>query len=537
MPMVKIHLINNGQIIDCEADANLYEVLSTAGLMDAPCGGTGLCGKCKVRIDSPQPIATDDIENFFTPDEIACGWRLACLCQVESDMSVDLPQQFAMTNIISQGYMKEFVHAPAYLANTGGQSRPPKDNSSATAYGVAIDIGTTTVVATLVDMEQGREIESLACLNGQNVFGQDVMTRIHYAGSHSRGTEILQKTIIKDLSILINELCRRHNLSADHIYDVCVGANTTIVHLLAGIDPASMGQAPYLPAFQGALSLNGRDLGLPVASACSVYCLPAVSSYVGGDITGGLMACGLEEAKENTLFIDIGTNGEIVLADGEAFYACSCAAGPALEGMNISCGVRAAPGAIEDVVIVGDRIEYTTIDDEPANGICGSGLLAAIAEMRRAGIIHKSGRLQSHSRVETTAGKRRFVIDAERNIYLTQQDIRQVQLAKGAILSGIYALLNQTGMKPDELARVIVAGQFGAHLKADSLVGSGLLPSEWGRIITYAGNTSKSGALICLLYQPERSLIENLARNIRYIELSILEGYADLFVKYMQFAP
>jgi len=512
--------------------------------MDAPCGGTGLCGKCKVRIDSQEDIPDVESRSFFTPEQIAAGWRLACSYKVESDINVELPQQSAMDNIISQGYLKEFVHAPVPLINADAYIRSRSGNENlavSTAdkmencYGVAIDIGTTTVVASLVDLNRGKEIESLACLNGQKAFGQDVMSRIHYADSNSRGTELLQKTIINDLSGLISELCKRHKLTKDNIYDVCVAANPTMIHLLAGINPASMGKAPYKPAFQGALSLKGIDLGLPVSPFCNVYCLPAVSSFIGGDITGGILACGLEVPGEKTLFIDVGTNGEIVLADGGRFCACSCAAGPALEGMNISCGVRAAQGAIEDVFIVGDAVHYTTIGGEAATGICGSGLLAAIAEMRKAGIINRSGRLQSHALVETAAGKKRFIIDAGRNIYITQQDIRQVQLARAAILSGIYALLDEVGMRAGELSRVIVAGQFGAHLKVESLIGAGILPSQWRQIISYAGNTSKSGALICLLSQPERKVVETLAEKIQYIELSVLEGYEDLFVKCMQF--
>ncbi len=498
--------------------------------MDAPCGGTGLCGKCKVRIDSQEAIPVSETQAaFFTPEQIAAGWRLACLWEVKTDMTVELPQQFQMSNIISQGYMKEFVPDPSALLPGGGA------DAAQNCYGAAIDIGTTTVVASLVDLNSGREIESLACLNSQKVFGQDVISRIHYAASNPRGTEILQKTIIKDLKNLLNELCRRHDLIADNIYAVSVAANTTMIHLLAGINPEGMGKSPYTPAFQGALSLKGLDLGLPVSPYCDVYCLPTVSSFIGGDITAGVLACSLENANEKTLFIDIGTNGEIVLVDDERFCACSCAAGPALEGMNISCGVRATPGAIEDVFIAGDTVRYATIGNEAATGICGSGLLAAIAEMRRAGIIHKSGRLQAHPLVEVVDGKKRFMVDAGRSLYLTQQDIRQVQLAKGAILSGIYALLEAVGMKAAELHRVIVAGQFGAHLKAESLIGSGLLPAEWSEVISYAGNTSKSGALICLLSQPERAVIETLARNIEYLELSELEGYKDLFIKCMQF--
>jgi uncharacterized 2Fe-2S/4Fe-4S cluster protein (DUF4445 family) len=543
--VAKIHLLNEKKIIECESGTNIYEILSYKGFMDAPCGGTGLCGKCQVRIDNHEVIPCDDTQAaFFTPEQIEAGWRLACLCEVTTDMTVELPPKPKISNIVSQGYMKEFVHAPGPLISADGGMVLPSGNKSAAVsaaarsencYGIAVDIGTTTVIASLVHLNTGQEIESLACLNGQKAFGQDVISRIHYASTNSRGTEILQKTISKDLRTLITELCQRHNLTADDVYDMSVAANTTMIHLLAGINPASMGRTPYVPAFQGELSLNGRKLGLPVSSHCNVYCLPVVSAFVGGDITGGVLACGLENQREKTLFIDIGTNGEIVLADGERFCSCSCAAGPALEGMNITCGVRAEQGAIEDVYIDGNTVQYTTIGGGTATGICGSGLLAAIAEMRRAGIINKSGRLQSHPLVETVAGKKRFIVDARHHIYLTQQDIRQVQLAKGAIRSGIYALLEAVDWQVAEVQRVIVAGQFGAHLKADSLIGSGILPAEWREIITYAGNTSKSGALICLLSQPERELVENLAKNIQYIELAELTDYESLFIKCMQF--
>ena len=517
--------------------------------MEAPCGGTGTCGKCKVRLQSPGAHPADEnLIAFFNAEQIADGWRLACLYKVNTDIYVDLPPQSSVSNIVSQGYMKNFVHAPyaRKVLNTGGNAdlhlgnnieAVNVANSTASCCGVAIDLGTTTVVASLVDLNGGREIDTLSCPNGQKAFGQDVITRIHYAGTNSGGTEILQKAIIKDLRNLLNALCRRHNLTMDNIYDVTVAANATMIHLLAGISPESMGKSPYMPAFQGVLSLSGLDLGLPVSPYCRVYCLPAVSSFVGGDITAGILACGLEDPSEKTLFIDIGTNGEIVLADGEHFCSCSCAAGPALEGMNISCGVQAAQGAIEDLFIDEHTVQYTTIGGEPANGICGSGLLAAVAEMRRTGIIDKSGRLLSHSLVKTVAGKKRFIIDDKQNIYLTQQDIRQVQLAKGAILSGIYTLLKTVGIKATELQRVVVAGQFGAHLKADSLIGSGLLPPEWEEIISYTGNTSKSGALICLLSYPERTVVEAIAKNIEYIELAQLEGYETLFVKCMQFDP
>jgi len=532
--MFKIHLLKQDKIIECAPGANLYKILSKEGLMDAPCGAGGLCGKCKCKLEGAKISPYQEyLASFFAEEEIAAGWRLACLFEVESDIYLELPQQNKLLNIISKGYMKDFSNDPVFaLADKFAAST---ETSPSKFYGVAIDVGTTTLVASLINMSEGKEIESIACLNGQKAFGQDVMTRINYADSISRGTEILQKTIVKDLNGLIGELCKRHKLKPDEINDVSVAANTTMIHLLAGINPIGLGKWPYIPEFEGALSINGQDLGLKVSHDCNVYCLPIVSAFIGGDITAGVLACDLENSRESTLFIDIGTNGEIVLAGEDHFYACSCAAGPALEGMNITCGVRAAQGAIEDVVIEGEAVRYATIGGADPDGICGSGLLAAIAEMLREGIINKSGRLQTHSSIEMVEGKKRFVIDKERNIYLTQHDIRQVQLAKGAILSGIYILLKVRGIKTNDVHKVIIAGQFGAHLKAESLIGAGLLPHEWWGIIDYAGNTSQSGAQICLLSQAERKLIEKLACDIQYIELSQVKDYENLFVNCMQF--
>ncbi|MEN6349430.1 MAG: ASKHA domain-containing protein [Syntrophomonas sp.] len=527
--MLKIHLPEQDKIIECSPGGNLYEILSGEGLMDAPCGGGGLCGKCICKVENSVAEKIpfhESTSEFFTAEEIVAGWRLACLFEVESDIYVNLPLPSRLVNIICSGYMKDFAHDVAAV---------PGEKTAAQHYGAAIDIGTTTVVASLIDLERGIEIESVACLNGQKAFGQDVMTRIQYASSRAHGTEILKKTIVKDINRLISELCKKHQIGTDDIHDISVAANTTMIHFLAGINPQSLGKWPYKPAFEGALTFKCQALGLNAAYDSDVYCLPIVSAFIGGDITAGVLACDLENSTKNTLFIDIGTNGEIVLAGDGLYYACSCAAGPALEGMNISCGVRAAQGAIDDVSIDGEDVRYTTICGADAEGICGSGLLAGIAEMRREGIINKRGRLQDHSTVEMIEGKKRFVIDKKRNIYITQHDIRQVQLAKGAILSGIYTLIMARGINTGEVQRVLVAGQFGAHLKAESLVGSGLLPPEWRGIISYVGNTSQSGAQICLLSQSQRKLVEKLANDIQYIELSQAAAYADLYIKCMQF--
>ncbi len=497
--MVKINLPDENRIIECDQPTSLYDVLSMQGLLDAPCGGQNVCGKCRVTVDGESV--------------------LSCHYTVTKDIAVQISKKSAINVIEADGYYKEFSC----------------DFFPESVYGVAVDIGTTTVVATLVNLHTGQEISSLSCLNSQKAFGQDVITRINYTYEKENGLHSLQKMIVGDLRRLMQELYLKNNVNPEQITRIAIGGNTTMIHLLLGVNPIGIAMAPYMPAFSGSVIRKAQELGLPAAEDCMIYCLPAVSSFVGGDITAGILACNLALIQERVLFIDIGTNGEIVLSDKGKMYCCSCAAGPALEGMNISSGMRASHGAIDDVLIKNDKVIYTTIGGTAAEGICGSGILSAVSEMRGLGIIHPTGRLLAHPLVENIDGKKCFVIDREREIYLTQKDIRQVQLAKGAILSGVYSLLENSKMEQTSLDRVFVAGQFGAHLKAESMTGAGLLPTEWQEKITYVGNTSKSGAYICLLSDAERTEAENMVPNISYTELSTLSGYEDLFVKCLNF--
>lgn len=497
--MLKIKLPQLNLEFECSKGDNLYDVLAGAGIMDAPCGGKGVCGKCTVTVDG------EDI--------------LSCEKSVSENLIVYLPEKGKAGDIISNGYMKKFE----YELRQEGE------------FGLAIDIGTTTVVVSLVNLANGIEVESLSCLNGQKAYGQDVISRIQYCLENGQGTLKLQAQIVENLSILISNLILQNELDAKQIVEVSVAGNTTMIHLLAGISPKAMGSAPYEPEFTGPLALAAGDLGLPLSKDCPVYCISAISSFVGGDITAGMLACGIGENEKNILFIDIGTNGEILLSVRGELYCCSCAAGPALEGMNISCGTRAQAGAIESVRIRDGKIHCKTIGDKIAKGICGSGLLSAITQGLKTGIITPSGRFAKHTLVKKIEGKDTLFLNEENNIYISQKDIRQVQLAKGAILSGILTLIKSAGTDPNELDEVIVAGQFGAHLEVESLIGSGLIPSKLKEKITYAGNTSKSGAMVCLLSKSERLLSEKLAENIKYIELSTLDGFEKVFVDCLNF--
>lgn len=549
MPQILVHRPGGQpQTVDCAQGENLYRALAARHWMDAPCGGMGKCGKCRLRLLSDCPVKPGDAQ-FFTQAELDAGWRLACLHTADADMEVELTPQETVGEIVSGGLMRSGEGTPVVTKRRaengdtellrGGEVvlTEPGDTLSR-LYGVAVDIGTTTVVATLVDLHTGKELTSASCINSQKIYGQDVMSRIQHA-SRPEGAAELQSVILQDLRDLLEHLYA-HNadgVGAEDVYEIAVAANNTMIHLLLRADASGMGRTPYRPALQGGQIRTAAELHLPASPACSVYCLPAVSAFVGGDITAGVLTCSLEQTDKTVLFIDIGTNGELVLSRGGKMYACSCAAGPALEGMNISCGMRAAVGAVEDVSLDEETsgVHLAVIGDTQPRGLCGSGILSAVAQLRSRDIIQRTGRLRDHPLVEKSDGKKRVVLDRENGIVLTQNDIRQVQLAKGAILSGIQTMMRFADIGPADIDEVLVAGQFGAHLKVESLVGAGIIPAELGPTVRYVGNTSKSGAVLCLMSQTERQKVTDIAGRIEYIELSALEGYEKVFVQAMQF--
>ena len=324
------------------------------------------------------------------------------------------------------------------------------------------------------------------------------------------------------------------------ISEYVIAANCTMTHMALGVDARSIGVSPYKPAFTEGQDVSAASLGLPGKQGANVHFLPQVSGYIGGDIVAGAYVCELFDKKDISLFIDIGTNGELVLSNKGKMISCSCAAGPALEGMNIECGMPALSGAIEEITVKGGNVSYKTIDDAVPCGICGSGILDALSVLIEQGIIKKTG---AFNKAEDCGEYGRFVTKDETgyrfgiadNVYMSQKDVRQVQLAKGAILSGITALLNKAGIKAEDVDEVLIAGQFGAHLKEDSLITSGIIPKECRGKIRYVGNTSKTGAYMALMSVKARNGMELLAKNIDYFELAEVKDYEGLFVGSMSF--
>lgn len=563
MPYITVR--HEGMTIEYASGKSLANILLDAGVhVDNACVGRGVCGKCRVRIeDGDAGALTETEKRILSSQEISTGMRLSCLVFPQGDITVD-----TLNNDNNQYYDIDFIGEASYGTNSSKENGNliltegympdfeydvdlSKYPDAERIYGVAVDIGTTTVVCSLVDMMTGEEIGQASDINSQVRYGLDVLTRITYEIDHpDDGIKIMHDAAIETVNKLIGKVCDECGVSAEEIYEITVAANCTMMHMLLGMDATSIGRYPFTPIFTESKYIDAKSIGLRAAEGAKVYCLPSVSSYIGADIAAGAYVCDLSRRKGNVLFVDIGTNGEMVLSTHGRMISCSCAAGPALEGMNISSGMRAADGAIEDVRITEAGIELEVIGGITPVGICGSGILAAIRELSRTGIIKPSGTFVKPARLPDDDfrrkylrtddnGGRYFVLNeteqAGQQICITQTDIRQVQLAKGALLSGFMALMNRSGINPDELGEILIAGQFGAHLPAESITGAGILPPEFEGRIKYVGNTSRGGAYMALMSEQARHEMEELASEIEYIELGETENYQELLAECMIF--
>ena len=369
-----------------------------------------------------------------------------------------------------------------------------------TLLGAAVDIGTTSLSLYLFDLDSGEFLGKSSALNPQTSYGGDVITRINYCREHPDGVSVLRSELTQQLGMMLDEALGEER-SRDQVFLMTAAGNTTMLHILAGVNPLSLALAPFRPTFLKSLVLEGERSGLPIHPRGRVILLPAASAYVGADIVGGLIAIDYQSCTKSTLFIDIGTNGEIVLLEGpDRLLGTSCAMGPALEGMNISCGCRVVPGAVDSVILDDDKIpRFTTINGLAPVGICGSGLVDLVAVLVGSGLIAPSGAFNPAADKRLTAqlhGDRYHLTD---KVFLSQKDIRQVQLAKSAAITGILTLLSEAGRAVADLERIIVAGSFGYHLNPESLKRIGLLPVDYAGQITFVGNSSLSGASLAIL--------------------------------------
>lgn len=409
------------------------------------------------------------------------------------------------------------------------------DNKKTPRYGIAIDIGTTTLVTYLIDLTTGNLVDIASTYNSQIRFGDDVITRIVYATEHN-GLRNLNKTVITDINIFLSLLKKTHHIDSDSIDQFVIAGNTTMTHLFLGLDPSAIREEPYIPTANSFPLAFAGELGLKVNPNTPVYAFPCVASYVGGDIVSGVLAARLHKKQELSLFMDIGTNGEMVLGNSEWLVAAACSAGPCFEGSGMKHGMRATEGAIEDVRINRKTLEpeIKVIGDTVPIGICGSGMIDVVAEMFLTGILNQKGKLQREisKRIREGEDGLEFVVYSQdgRDIVLTEPDIENIIRAKAAIYAGFSILLKEVGYTFDDIHKVYIAGGFGKFLDVEKAVILGMLPDISREKFEYMGNTSITGAYLCALSRKLREEAEEIARKMTYLELSVSRSFMDEYV-------
>jgi uncharacterized 2Fe-2S/4Fe-4S cluster protein (DUF4445 family) len=607
--MIKITFLPSRKVIQVSVGTSILQAIMLAGEQVASdCGGKGTCGKCKVRIfgEISDP-RTETEKKFLSTSELAAGWVLACQHLLAQNLTVilqeqkdvyqrktdfegvsgingvprvrKLPIKLAKPSIEDQTpdwerLMNALPMAGIPFQRTVAASLPqvfrrgdfqvtavvdgdkllavePGDTSGR-CFGVAIDVGTTTVVVYLMDLNKGTVAASGAVTNPQQVFGADVISRITYAAGGPDQLRELQEQVISGLNKIVAQLCRENGIGKEEIYQAVVVGNTTMTHLFLGIDPTYLAPAPFIPVYRESVEVKASELGLDILGTGTVIMLPNVAGYVGADTVGVMLAAEADRLPGVSLIVDIGTNGEIILSGKDRILTCSAAAGPAFEGSEIKYGMRAAEGAIEGVRISAD-VELDVIAGGKARGICGSGLIDAIAEMLKVGVIGPTGRLANgpaqleklpslvRERLRRTELVSEFVLvwgkDSAlgEDIVLTQKDIRELQLAKGAIMAGIMILVREMGITLQEIDRILLAGAFGNYIRKESAIGIGLLPALPLEKVKTIGNAAGDGAKMALLSVEERARADSLAKRAEHMELSTKKEFQEEFIKGLDF--
>lgn len=555
--MVRVHFYPENKSVQVVEGTTILQAARMAGvLIESPCNAVGTCGKCKVRLDSKSlKQVVQKGEHHLSPEEEAEGFVLSCQAYVQGDIwvAVSNKQKNKTLQILNEGkslalelnslikkkfkpeeYLTEVYQGEELLGTEEGDTQEQN-------YGIVVDIGTTTLVASLVSINTGEELATASSLNPQSLYAQDVLSRIKFA-SEEDGLQTMYSELIREINRMVEQIAKEAEISRENIYELIFSGNTCMLHLAAKVSPSSLGKYPYTPEITGGNHLKAIDHGLNVSSLGLIYLPPIISAYVGADITSGILAARLHEQKGVTLFVDIGTNGEMAIGVEGRLSASSTAAGPAFEGMNISCGMRAGQGAIELFNVEEDgSLFIKTIGGSPAIGICGSGLLDIVGELVDYGVINKNGRLVESENTLPVFRERlvkqdnKLVFKLSDRIFLSQKDVRQVQLAKGAIRAGIESLLQNKGIKASQVDKVLIAGSFGYHLRAKSLINIGLLPPEFAGKIEFIGNTSKSGGQAFLLNKIYRQEMERLVEKVEVLELANQQDFDKVFINCLNF--
>lgn len=503
------------KIVKADKAERLIDVLEKNGiLISAPCGGRGLCGKCIVKVKNDMHPIDPFEQEVLGLGRIKEGYRLACLYLVESDIEVYIEHNSNAQ--IMTSFVEPYQEIDPLVV---------LDNQSQNNYGVAFDIGTTTVVAYLINMKNGELIDSASEVNAQTIYGSDVVSRITYALENEKGLCSLKNAICKQISSLIMRLTGKNKIDFNNIKCVSIVGNTAMLHFLQGLDVKGLSMQPFNPVNINAVETNIKSLEVPLTEMdnCPVYILPCISSFAGADVTSAILVSGIVNSSKLSLLIDIGTNGELVLGNRERIISCSTAAGPAFEGAAVKHGTGGVLGAIDSVKISSGNVEITTIGNHEPVGICGSGIIDAVAELLKEEIVDETGKMNISEFVL-------FDKPSGENISITAKDIREIQLAKAAISAGINILLNEMGKEAYEVERVFIAGGFGNYINKDSMFRIGLLRNEFKNKVISIGNAAGAGAVSALL--SKRSYYESIsiAKRCEYLDLSDKRDFQDKFI-------
>ena len=409
-------------------------------------------------------------------------------------------------------------------------------------YGIALDIGTTTVVAALVDLASGKKLHQAGTFNRQAGMGDDVISRIVYTEEEKDGLAEIQKVVIETINDLLDEVYEEQGITAEDVSAMMVAANTTMIHLFLGIEPKFIRREPYIPGAQDVPVLKAKELGVKINDNGAIICFPSVASYVGGDIVSGALLTGIEKQDEFWLFIDIGTNGEMVLGNSDLLMCCACSAGPAFEGGGIQFGMRAMDGAIEKIVIDDDfNVSYATVNNAAPVGICGSGLIDCLSTLRTAGIINRQGKMQNVNtdRMRTGDEGPEFVLvyaaesGCGKDIVITEADVENLIRAKAAVFAGIRIMLAKMELPLEAVSKILIGGGFGNYLNLKDSIRIGLLPDLPAEYYSFIGNSSLKGAYMALLSRSVFKHSIELGQSMTYLELSDGNEFYDEYVQAM----
>jgi uncharacterized 2Fe-2S/4Fe-4S cluster protein (DUF4445 family) len=596
--------------IEVEAGTLLIDSLagSKGARIEVPCGGKGLCGKCRVRLLAGALCAPGQGEGaLLSAAELGAGFRLACLARVEGDAEIEVPTRGEASIVTAGPATPLAVDPPVRLVVVTPRESSLQDQSSdeerlldalalelerqgapllaparvalgalpglarhcregaavaalvaegevldvaplrpgSRSLGVGVDVGTTTVVCRLVDLSTGEFLGSASELNAQGSFGADVISRIG-AASGPGGLEALQVRITSQVSEMAASLARRANAAPEDLACLAISGNSTMLHLLAGVPPEAMARTPFAPAFLGRRIESAAALGLCAHRGCAAILLQGVSAFVGADIVAGMAAIGLHEASGRSLYLDMGTNGEIAFGGSFGILCCATAAGPAFEGAGIERGSGGVRGAIDSVWMEDGAIRFGTIGDTEPTGICGSGLIDALAVFLDCRLVDDTGRMVDLAEARelppalaslVAAGPRGPLVylDRERDIYISQADVRAAQLAKAAIAAGIDTLLAIAGVAPAEVDRLYLAGGFGSLLDVRSATRIGLLPRELADRVIVVGNASGAGSTAACLSRKRLEDCDRARAACSYVELSSRPGFNEAYIERMMF--